>query len=220
MKLIRYSVLAALFAVLSCASENRSTDGDKQLHHQIYGASREIQTQTDNPAVLVPAVDIEKNSKTLLNNQGMPENPKPYSTENSAASRKQSDEEHSTSWFTIAGLTLLGTVLPVVVNRFAPGLGNFATNLLGGAFKSKGMKTTEATFAGIEQFMSKHPEMADPLSRYLKRAQKKLGVDSFAGKVLEHVKSNVVPTMPKRSADVGTVADEPPPPPAPSAPAA
>ncbi len=102
-------------------------------------------------------------------------------------------------------------ILPIVANRFAPGLGNVVTNVLGGAFKSKGMKTTEATFAGIEQFMAKHPEMADPLARFLKRSQKKLGVDSFASKVLEHVKSNVVPTLPRRDATVATVADEAPP---------
>lgn len=210
MKLIRYSVLAVLFTVLSCASENRSTEGDKQLHYQNFGASKKIQSVSNDPAVLVPAVDIEKNSQTLLDSQGMPKNPQPYSSSASEESRKQSKEEHSTSWYTVVGLTLLGIILPIAANSFAPGLGNVITNVLGGAFKSKGMKTTEATFAGVEQFMRANPQMAKPLAQYVERAQKKLGVDSFAGKILAHVKSNVLPTMPTTKVEAD-VPDTPPP---------
>ena len=95
-----------VFAFGAC-SKDRVTEGDRQLSHQNIGAARVIQTKTNDPSIVVPATDIEKNSGQQLENWGPPKNPEPYSEKASAESREQSKEEHKSSPFWPIALPIL-----------------------------------------------------------------------------------------------------------------
>lgn len=187
-------VLALAFS--GCASANKVTEGDRQLSHQNIGAAAAILGAATAPAIVVPAGDIKANSEQQLENWGLPESPQAYSPKASAASREQAKGEHAQAWYMAIGAGILGIGLPVLINRFAPSLGTFASNILGGIFKGKATKTAEATMAGVEQYMRANPNISAILTGYLTRAQEKLGVRSFAGGLLGQVKTSILPQLP------------------------
>lgn len=207
--LILLAVFVSFLGGLGCAG-TRVTEEDKDVVWQNYQGSKVIVETTNQPEVAVIAEDLHANSETLVKNFGEPKKKVPYSTEASAAARKASEESHAQGWFMMGLTGLIGVGLPVLINRFAPGLGGLVSNMLGGIFKSRATKTAEATMAGIEQYIRSNPTAGKVVEGFLHRAQKKLGVDSLAGKILGHVKSNVLPELP---ASTTTPPSAPAPPP-------
>lgn len=205
-------VAALALGVGGCATENRVTEQSRELNWQTYQAAAMVNAWVSGiaanwlpvpvaqqlPGIILASKDVKDNTALILKVQGEPKKKEGYSPEASAQKRKETEESYAESMWKMGLIGGLGVLLPVLVNKFAPGLGTLAGNVFGGLFKSKGTKMAEATMAGVEQYMEKNPDQAKALAGYLERAQHQVGAKTLAGQVLEHVKSNVVPTLPKR----------------------
>lgn len=106
MRWILAACLAFVVAGAGCASQDRATEGDRQLSDQNAKAAKVIQTKTADPAIIVPAKDIQANSEQQLQNWGPPKEPKEYTPSNSKGAREKSGEEHKESpfWPIVGGI--------------------------------------------------------------------------------------------------------------------
>lgn len=97
---------AFIFMGAGCASQDRVTEGDRQLSDQNQKAAKVIQAATTDPAVVVPAKDIQANSEQQLENWGPPKERKEYTPANSKGAREKSGDDHKESpfWPIVTGL--------------------------------------------------------------------------------------------------------------------
>lgn len=101
------------------------TEADRQLLHQTKEAGKLITERAVDPVVKQAGVDVTANSETLAKNLvGNPAQPRPYSPEESAKTRDDSDKSHESGWFGLlltGALTLMGAggLLPIA-QRFLP----------------------------------------------------------------------------------------------------
>lgn len=118
---------------VGCASENRATEGDRQLSHQNKDAARQIGAAVGEAMIALtgamfspegrekiePALvftkgaasDIEANASQQLVNWGPPKEPKPYTPKASDEARKKSEEDHKESPFWPLAASVIGTAL-------------------------------------------------------------------------------------------------------------
>jgi len=97
------AILAAGILALAsggCVASSTVTDADRQVNHQIIGAAKLIEARLggiDGIGIVVTQAikDIIANAEHLESVHGAPENPLPYTKENSDDSRQKSAEEHS-----------------------------------------------------------------------------------------------------------------------------
>jgi hypothetical protein len=199
--------LAAAVAILlaSCASENMATDGDRMLVDQnmkgmvqmglLLDAAFSGDAEAAGKAIGTLQVMTE-NTRQLQKNIGLPKEPKDFGARVSEEARRQSEGEHKKKWYLAAGAVILTAGLKILGDMFVPGLGTLASRLTGGIFKGAATKTTEATMAGLEQYMKATPGAEEAVVGYVKRAQEKFGVSKFAGKILAGVKTFILPQLP------------------------
>lgn len=149
---MRLIIGAGVFTLLlsGCLGYVKPTEPDRQLNHQNIGAGAAIEAAAVDPSIKQAGADVKANSLTLEKSLMLkPETPLPYSTKVSAEKRKESEESHSGTFWTIVGgaaLTLLGwlgrggalRLLSVVAPTFAAGpLGTAAVTLVEGVARAR-----------------------------------------------------------------------------------
>jgi hypothetical protein len=119
-------VLVACLALGGCVTNSTVTEGDREVNHQTLGAAVLTLDLMDSlrgvpgiPAEVVAAAyaaveQVKLNAEHLQGVHGAPQEPKPFTSENAAAARQKSTEEHAQSgWKGIAAgaLGVLGFAL-------------------------------------------------------------------------------------------------------------
>ena len=197
------AILALGVGVDGCVgAKDKVTDGDRRLSHQNVGAARVILGVTDEPAIIVPAKDIEANAGQQLTNWGPPVAPVAYSVKASASARTQSVKEHSVGVWTAIGIG----ALTLVTGFFSRGgfgrlLGTVAPKLAGGPLgvatvtlveslarlrrtareRPPGQRhVSEADIMAELSARQRDPAVQELLQTLARKAEKKLGVN-FSG---------------------------------------
>lgn len=118
-------VLALGMWVGGCTTANTVTEGDRQVNRQTLGAVEKAQELLDalrakdgldHGMISIGAqalLDIRENALHLESVQGAPENPKPYTPENSKAARELSAKDHAGGSWLMPALGIGGAIAGV-----------------------------------------------------------------------------------------------------------
>lgn len=122
-----------LMSIAGCVTRSSTTEGDREVEDQTEKAGVEVQQRIAQAAAKLDegkvaeakslleigaraGVEIEKNMAQLRKVHGPPENPLPFSPENSAAARKKSDDDHASGKWIVPTLTVLGALGGIAVS--------------------------------------------------------------------------------------------------------
>lgn len=170
MRWILAAFLLVMFTGAGCASKDRVTEGDRELSDQNAKAAKVIQGKTTDPAVVIPAKDIQANSEQQLENWGPPKEPKPYSPAVSKETRDKAKEEHKESPF----WPIVGGIAGAALSWFLKSTGFGGIPFIGQAIAAlspklaNGANKNEAVAVGLQVALDLGRDKLDKLAAELR----------------------------------------------------